>query len=171
MLLVLGVLLVLGGGACVVGGVLWFAMVETAAAPPVAEAALAHEGAGSSGGAEPLGGRTPSEVVLEPITDDGADEASPSPALPASAANGADAPAAPSDRAPGAPARRKYFCNATGYVRVCGFADVCSNHMVSGMGSDADRGIAAQHAKMACEGMARAKGGGTVCTVTCSLKS
>jgi hypothetical protein len=39
--------------------------------------------------------------------------------------------------------------------------------MVFGNGGGTDRFLASQQAKMACEGMARAKGGTTVCVVSC----
>lgn len=64
----------------------------------------------------------------------------------------------------------RWFCNATGLVRVCGFANVCSNQMVSGSGFGSDRMIASMTAKNACEGMARAKGGFGTCTVSCSVR-
>ena len=65
----------------------------------------------------------------------------------------------------------QWSCTATGWVRVCGFANVCNNQMVSGIGWGGDRFLAQTMAKNACENMARAKGGSTVCTVTCSPKA
>lgn len=62
-----------------------------------------------------------------------------------------------------------WFCNATGYVRTCGFAGVCSNINVFGTGASPDRYLASNQAKMACEGQARARGGSTTCMVSCSV--
>lgn len=62
----------------------------------------------------------------------------------------------------------KWSCNASGSVRVCGFANVCSYQMVFGNGYGPDRIPASMMAKNACENMARAKGGSTVCVVSCS---
>ncbi|MFO0676527.1 MAG: hypothetical protein U0169_08335 [Polyangiaceae bacterium] len=78
-------------------------------------------------------------------------------------------PVAPSTTPKSGPTT-KWSCNATGWVRVCGFANVCSNQMVSGIGNGTDRFTASQTAKIACEGMARAKGGSTVCSVACTPK-
>jgi hypothetical protein len=63
----------------------------------------------------------------------------------------------------------RWTCNASGWVRVCGFANVCNNVMVSGVGVGADRGEAATMARNACEGMARARGGAAVCSVACTV--
>ena len=62
-----------------------------------------------------------------------------------------------------------WFCNATGYVRVCGYANVCNNINVFGSGSGPDRYLASNQAKMACEGQARARGGSAMCAVSCSV--
>lgn len=71
---------------------------------------------------------------------------------------------------PGAPAgtTTKWLCNATGWVRVCGFANVCNNMMMSGTGVGNDRQSAYNMAKLACEGMIRARGGAGTCSVACT---
>jgi hypothetical protein len=55
-------------------------------------------------------------------------------------------------------------------VRVCGFANVCNDQIVFGNGFGEDRFLASSQAKNACEGMARAKGGSTVCIVQCTFR-
>jgi hypothetical protein len=83
---------------------------------------------------------------------------------------GAAAPGpAPAPAPQGGNVTPMWFCNATGFVRVCGFANVCNNINVFGTGASPDRFIAQNSAKMNCEGQARARGGSTVCIVNCSL--
>jgi hypothetical protein len=160
-LIIVGGVLVLGGGACVVlGGLVWLG----ANAEPEDPAALPASPPTAKTGQSPS---TPPPVPEPPPTaasEDG-EEGDPS-SDPTGVAN---APVAPTAGKPSA-GGTKYFCNATGWVRVCGFANVCSNQMVSGIGSGSDRFMASTMAKNACEGMARAKGGSTVCTVACSAR-
>ncbi|MBX3264698.1 MAG: hypothetical protein KF782_33810 [Labilithrix sp.] len=167
-LIVLGALTVLGGGACVVVGGLVYLGAKAEAEGPVADPSLPRGEATSTPGAPPEPSTSPTTEpaplagLVETADDDDIDD------------DGALGGVAPNDGASSgsASAPKKagggWLCNATGWVRVCGFANVCSNQMVSGLGSGADRFTASQSAKLACEGMARAKGGSTVCTVACS---
>ena len=70
----------------------------------------------------------------------------------------------------GAVKKASWSCNATGWVRVCGYAGVCSNQMVFGQGLGTERLLAEQMARNACQGMAIAKGGSAVCSVACSAR-
>jgi hypothetical protein len=156
-LIVLGVALVVGGGACVVLGglVMLGASAQPDPAPVVAPAVTpAEPGATASGAA-------PSE------TDD--DDDDPPPAA-ATAKPGVAAPNAPTAAAAPAAAGGTWTCNASGSVRVCGFANVCNNQLVFGNGFGKDRFLASTQAKNACENMARAKGGSTVCIVQCTVR-
>lgn len=83
---------------------------------------------------------------------------------------GARAQGATPPSSPGTTGKTRWFCNATGWVRKCGFAGVCSSQMVFGIGSGDDRFMALQMAKNACENQGRIYGG-TVCTVACSPKA
>ncbi|AKV02627.1 hypothetical protein AKJ09_09290 [Labilithrix luteola] len=92
---------------------------------------------------------------------------------PSTAGKGGSTPpsATGTSTSPSGGASPRWFCNATGWVRVCGFANVCSNQTVFGSGFGSDRMVASTTAKNACEGMARAKGGyGGSCSVSCSLR-
>jgi hypothetical protein len=152
-LIVMSVGLVLGGGACIVLGGL---VLLGASAESEAEA---HDAAATSPPA--LGATdepdTTGATTAEP-TPAGATAAEPMPAT----ATGAAPTAAPAARAP-----TSYSCNATGYARVCGFANVCSNQLVFGNGYSFDRHLALMQAKNACESSARARGSSTFCTVSC----
>ncbi len=144
--------MVLGGGACVVLGglVLLGASADAENAQPsapVASTAPAETGT-------PNGVPSPTSTV----TDD--DEGS-SPAPVASAKGGGST----------APQATTWTCNASGSVRVCGFANVCNYQTVFGTGVGSDRYQASTMAKNACQGMAIAKGGSTVCVVTCTPRS
>ena len=80
-------------------------------------------------------------------------------------------PAGPTATAkPATAGKTRWFCNATGWVRKCGFAGVCSNQMVFGVGSGDSQVMALQMAKNACENQGRIYGG-TVCTVACTPKT
>ncbi|HEU4534626.1 MAG TPA: hypothetical protein VFS00_10935, partial [Polyangiaceae bacterium] len=83
------------------------------------------------------------------------------------------APPTAAGRPPGPPTTGggpTWQCTASGSVRVCGFANVCNNQMVFGNGFGKDRVLASMQAKNACESMARAKGGSTVCVTQCSAR-
>ena len=181
----IGGVAVLGGGACVViGGLVYLGAQAVAEAEgPLADPSL---GPGAST-ANPSTSSTAFEPSpLPPEMDDedtddnslagadddqaGSDEGDDS-ALgdPSVAGKGASSSGA-SASAP-KKAATQWSCTATGWVRVCGFANVCNNQMVSGIGWGADRFFAQTMAKNACENMARAKGGSTVCTVSCSPKA
>ncbi|MBX3201886.1 MAG: hypothetical protein KF894_27370 [Labilithrix sp.] len=165
-LIVLGALTVLGGGACVVvGGLVYLgAKAEAEAEGPIADPAL-PVGEATSTSDTPPDPSTPPTTEPAPLPgllgiDDDDDDRALAGEAPKDGASSGSA-SAPKTAGAG------WLCNATGSVRVCGFANVCSNQMVSGLGSGADRFTASQSAKLACEGMARAKGGSTVCSVTC----
>lgn len=147
-LLVIGGVLVLGGGGCLL--LIGLAAVGASADDdhPQATATAA------------TGTAIPPTSPAEPDDDD-------SPPVPQAAAPTAAAPppAAPT----GGNVTPIWYCNATGYVRTCGFAGVCSNINVFGMGTGTDRYLASNQAKMACEGQARARGGTTTCMVSCSV--
>lgn len=164
-LIVLGVMFVLGAGACIfVGGLVWLGANAEAESPIGGDASAANApliATGATGA-----GTTPSSPV--PPLGDGNGDGDDQPAG-AQSPSGASAKSTANPTAPKA-AGGKYFCNATGWVRVCGFANVCSNQMVSGMGVGPDQYQASQMARTACQGMAIAKGGSAICTVTCSHK-
>lgn len=161
-LIVVAVVGVLGAGACVVLGAL------------VSAGASAETDRTTSGGAAPVAPTGTGAAT-------GAATGAPGPGGPASGAEddppadgdpsaGATASAATSTAAPAATGGARWSCNATGWVRVCGFANVCNNQMVFGVGVGNDRFMAMTMAKNACENMARAKGGSTVCTVACTVR-
>jgi hypothetical protein len=158
-LIILGVLFVLGAGSCVVCTGL-IGLGAAAAPDPASAPATAVPGANATA--------TPG-AAGEPASDD---DTTPSPAPGAPGAPAADpgakakAPAAPAAPAPAG----RFFCNATGFVRVCGFANVCSNQLVSGTGSSTDRGVATGLAMNACRGQVIARGGAGSCTVACSFR-
>jgi len=184
-LIIGSVVFALGAGSCVVlGGLVWLG--ANAEPDPSGDDPAASSGAGgrrrrggATAGGQGAGGATSGGQGA------GAQGAGPQAGDPdESASGGASAmneepppaeeptPSPPSAAAGGAAkgGGTKYFCNATGWVRVCGFANVCSNQMVSGMGSGPDQMSASMMAKTACQGMAIAKGGSTVCTVACSQR-
>jgi hypothetical protein len=154
-LIVLGVLFVLGAGSCVVcTGLVGLGASSgpasgrpAATATPVPAAPLGTAGTLTPGAA---GGPVPN------------DEPAPAAGLAGNGSSGAVPP-------PRAPAGR-FFCNATGFVRVCGFANVCNNQMVSGTGSSSDRGTATAMAQNACRGQILARGGSGSCSVACSFR-
>lgn len=153
MLIVIAGIFVLGAGSCVVLGglVLIGAQAEE-------EGADAGAAASASSG-NPTGKSAPPVTTLAP-TSEAPTAAEAQPESDPATAKGAPA-------VPGAKGQ-KWMCNATGWVRVCGFANVCSNQLVSGAGIGNDRTSASMMAKNACENLARAKGGAGVCTVACS---
>lgn len=155
-LIVVGVTGALGAGACVVLGglVVLGASAGEASSDPAAGPSTATTAATATSTASPA---VPADTSTATAEDD-----------PAPAPNAA--PTAGGTSTSNAGGGPRYFCNATGWVRVCGFANVCNNQMVSGIGSGTDRFMAMTMAKNACEGMARAKGGATVCTVACTMK-
>lgn len=164
-LIVLGALTVLGGGACVVVGGLVYLGAKAEAEGPIADPAF-PVGAATSTPDTPPDPSSPPTTEPAPLPgllgmdDDDGDDGTLG-GVTSNDGTSSGAVAAPKTAGAG------WLCNATGSVRVCGFANVCSNQMVSGLGSGADRFTASQSAKLACEGMARAKGGSTVCSVTC----
>lgn len=142
-LIVLGVVFVLGAGSCLLLGglVLLGASAERADAGP-----------------SPTSTPPPTTILggdEDPPTDDG----TPSKTGATGAASPAAAPATGSG---------KWMCNGTGWVRVCGFTNVCNNMMMSGMGVSTDRQQAYTMAKSACEGQIRARGGAGACNVACT---
>lgn len=188
----LGVAGVLGVGSCVVLGGL-YALGASAEAEPSSDPASANapskratvNPAGTTastnggGGASPQGtaGKTwnlaDEDDGNASANDDGqgtADQPSAPGKTTLADGKGASAPAATGTATSSGGASPRWFCNATGWVRVCGFANVCSNQMVSGSGFGSDRMIASMTAKNACEGMARAKGGFGTCSVSCSVR-
>ena len=184
-LIAIGGVAVLGGGACVVvGGLLWFGGQSAGSIGPSddrpvasAQSSPAGTGTGASTSAG-AGAQPPSLAPLQESDDQGSALASADDdddhgghdnarvAATSTTSSSGSAPPSTAKTTGGT----KWFCNATGLVRVCGFANVCNNQMVSGIGSGSDRFIASTMAKNACENMARAKGGSTVCSVSCSLR-
>lgn len=177
-LIVLGAMTVLGGGACVVIGGLVYLGAKAEAEGAAADPSLPNGTSTATPSTPPTATEPPpAPVPPEMADDDGSNEdglgggdddddrslADNAPNDGASSGNGSKTGGNGSKTG-----GTKWFCNATGWVRVCGFANVCSNQMVSGIGSGTDRFVASQSAKIACEGMARAKGGSTVCAVSCT---
>lgn len=150
-LLVLGGFAVLGMGACiVVGGLVYLgAQAEDEPAPVPSGAAQDEPALGEAAEDEGGGADEPTTAVEENTAS--ADTNT----------HGTDKPSKPASGT-------KWTCNASGSVRVCGFANVCNYQMVFGTGLGNDQFSARLMAKNACEGMARAKGSATVCVVTCS---
>lgn len=188
-LIVVGGVFVLGAGSCiVVGGLVWLGASaepdpETGersqkaaasgaprglAGPAASGASTGMAGPSATGAEDPSGtADTPSESD----EDDGPSEDDrPSKKAASAPAGKPTAPATATATATAGAPSGKWMCNATGWVRVCGFANVCSNQMVSGIGTGTDRMLASMMAKNACEGMARAKGGSTVCVVSCTVR-
>ncbi len=169
--------LALGGGACLVlGGLVYLG--ANAEPEPGAPGATASPTATTTVPTTPSDPSPPSGPTSE---DNGSgdgdedDDTSGSRGSSGAPSNGnapskGTPPAGTAQSPPSGAKGTKWFCNATGWVRVCGFANVCNNQMVSGMGSGPDQYTASQSAKLACQGMAIAKGGSTVCTVSCTVK-
>ncbi|AKU95456.1 hypothetical protein AKJ09_02120 [Labilithrix luteola] len=157
-LIVLAGVFVLGTGSCILLGglVLLGAQAEDDAANAGATSTAPSSNVASKGAVPTTPPSTLAPTTETPAAGDSHDDGDP-----------AKAKSAPSNA--GTDGRTKYMCNATGWVRVCGFANVCSNQLVSGMGVGYDRMSASMMAKNACENMARIKGGGGVCTVACSV--
>jgi len=163
-LIILSVIFVMGAGSCVVCtgliGLGASAEPDPATGPTVNGAPPVATGAP---------GVTPGPTGA---SADPSDEGDPTAAGQAPAGQ-APAGQAPAGQAPagGRPAgQRTFFCNATGFVRVCGFANVCNNMLVSGIGSSTDQGVATMMARNACQGQIIARGGTGTCTVTCSMR-
>lgn len=171
MLLVLGGVFVLGAGSCAVLGGLVFLGARAEDASGKDDPASA-QGSGSSGVAKPSDpAGQPSEDPTDPTTlGPSTDDDEPGGSAPGQAASAGKTPssAATGTTGPSATGGSAWFCNATGWVRTCGFANVCNNKMVSGSGIGPDRGTASMTAQTACQGMIRANGGAGVCTVACS---
>jgi hypothetical protein len=178
--IVVGAVFVLGAGSCVVlGGLVWLgAQAEAEPAtterspsqPPTTRGTPTATTAPSSpsGADDEPSGEAPSDGE-RPAGEPATDQAGADGKRPAGERSTGKAGAAPTATATStATSSGKWLCNATGWVRVCGFANVCSNQMVSGIGTGTDRMLASMMAKNACEGMAGAKGGSTVCVVACS---
>jgi hypothetical protein len=169
----MGGVAVLGGGACVVVGGLAYLGAKAQAE---AEAPLTDPSVPGVSTANPSSSSTVSAPALPPeLADEGTDDNGAgdgdddeSSALADPSAGKGTSSGSANPTTPKTAGGTKWSCNATGFVRVCGFANVCNNQMVSGIGMGSDRYVASTMAKNACENMARAKGGGTVCTVTCS---
>lgn len=164
-LIVAGAVLAVGAGSCVLIGGL--AVLGASAAPDPAASSVTPSLA-------PATSAAPAATTLTPLGDDD-DDAPPAAtaataATPAAAQGTAPAAAATGTTAAGSAGGGTWTCNASGSVRVCGFANVCSNQMVFGSGLGKDRFLANSQAKNACEGMARAKGGFTTCVVQCTLR-
>jgi hypothetical protein len=150
---------VLGAGACVVLGSL---IALGASAEPSSADPAATSTATSAPNVAPTTTNAPAPTDTATAAEDDEPPAPPTPTAAATATGAATN---------GSTGGTKWFCNATGWVRVCGFANVCNNQMVSGMGVGSDRYMAMTMAKNACENMARAKGGSTVCSVSCSVST
>jgi hypothetical protein len=162
-LLVVGGVFALGGGACVVLGGLAVLGASADADPATAE--------GDAPGlptatAPPTATAAPTATSL---VETGHDEPAPD---ATGATNGDVGPPTTGARPPatGTAGGGTWSCTASGSVRVCGFANACNNQMVFGNGFGKDRYLASTQAKNACESMARAKGGSTVCVVQCSVR-
>lgn len=155
-LIVISVLLVVGGGACAMCGGLVLLGASAEGEPAPAQTAATATGAPAI--APPTGDP-------DPNGDPGGADPSGAPGDPG--ASGEPTPS-PGARAPAA-AGGKWFCNATGFVRVC-IGTNCMNQMVSGTGLSTDRNTAAQTARTACQGMAIARGGAATCSVACTQK-
>lgn len=165
------VLLIVGGlGALgVIAIVGMFVLVAAVAADP--DPAAASSSSSSSTSSTSGGAPTATATTTTPAPEDDSDPTPEPPTKPfAGSSTSSSASSGASSGGSTKPGGTKWFCNATGWVRVCGFANVCNNQMVSGIGSGYDQFSASMMAKNACEGMARAKGGSTVCTVACSVR-
>lgn len=164
------VLLIVGGlgalGVLAVVGM--FVLVAAVAADPD-PAATSSSSSTSTSSTSSSG--APTATATPPAPEDDNDPTPEPPTKPfAGSSTSSSASSGGSSGGSSKPGGAKWFCNATGWVRVCGFANVCNNQMVSGIGSGYDQFSASMMAKNACEGMARAKGGSTVCTVACSVR-
>jgi hypothetical protein len=163
-LLVIAGMSVLGVGGCFLVGLAAFASGQE-------DRKVAQE-------TPPVGSAVPGSPAMPaaaPNTDDPS-SATDEPDDPSGAARSDSDPSGPHAQGttpPSSPAttgKTRWFCNATGWVRKCGFAGVCSSQMVFGVGSGDDRFMALQMAKNACENQGRIYGG-TVCSVACSAKA
>lgn len=146
----------IGGSACVVLGGL--ALLGTGAD----ETARDDAAPGASGTAPGAPG-APAATTLVETSGDGE-----APPADADGARGGERPPTAGASPPGAGGGVTWQCTASSSVRVCGFANACNYQMVFGNGFGKDRYLASTQAKNACEGMARAKGGSTVCVVQCT---
>ena len=178
----IGGVAVVGGGACVVvGGLVYLgARAEAEAEGPVADPSLSPGVSTATPSATSTTNEPPPlpDMGDEDGTDDDgahaaadADEDDDSALGDPAAVKGSTSSGGANPSAPKKSGGTQWSCTATGWVRVCGFANVCNNQMVSGIGWGADRFLAQTMAKNACENMARAKGGSTVCMVSCSPKA
>lgn len=181
-----GGVLVFGAGlSVVVGGLLWIrAANEDSRASTDAQGATTHAGevATTEEGTTHLGEGTTGELGVEgaSASEESADSDDSDEHKEGIQENGqksgqkgvkqASAPSAASNVPSSSAKGPQWFCNASGSVLVCGFANVCNHQMVFGSGFGSERIPASMMAKTACEGMARAKGGSTVCVVSCSLR-
>ena len=149
-LIIFGVLAVLGVGA-ILALVVLVGAAASADPTPVATPALT----------------APAATGPFPLEDDTANGATGNAGLtpPGTPTTTAATPAAPA-----ATGGTKFICSASGSVRVCGFSNVCNFQSVFGTGISTNRDAAALQAKNACQGMAIAKGGSTVCAVSCQQR-
>jgi hypothetical protein len=160
-LLAVGGAFALGGGACVILGGL--ALLGASSDDPAV-----------AGGetpvvpTAPVAPTAPTATAPTPLTETGHDDgAAPTPV----GDSGGDQPPSADGRPPATGTTSgNWQCTASGSVRVCGFANACNYQMVFGNGFGNDRFLASTQAKNACESMARAKGGSTVCVVQCTLR-
>lgn len=163
-LIVIAGVSVLGAGACVVLGSLFFIGASAESEGPVASAVAPQDTAAPTGApsSTPAG---EGEGEGEQGDDQGSDQGE---GAEENAAG--DAPPSPTATTTSRATTGTWFCTASGSVRVCGFAGVCNNQMVFGNATGKDRFLANMQAKNACEGMARAKGGAAVCIVQCTVR-
>jgi hypothetical protein len=152
-LLVLGGVLVLGGGACVVLSGL--VLIGASADPDPSTASPSGTAATPAVTATATSTATPPPAPSEEGDGLGA---------------GADEDGDKGKKAAPSTGTGTWWCTASGSARVCGFAGACNYQMVFGNGTGKDRFMANTQAKNACEAMARAKGSSAVCVVQCSLR-
>lgn len=167
-LLVIAGMSVLGVGGCLLVGLFAFSsgQEDRKLAQETPSLGSSVPGAPSTPAAAPNAG-DPASATDEPgASAGGSDEPETDPA--GSPALGSTPPSTTGK--PATAGKTRWFCNATGWVRKCGFAGACSNQMVFGIGSGDNLMMAQQMAKNACENQARIYGGG-VCSVACSPKT
>lgn len=162
-LLVIGTVVVLGGGACVVAGALVFVSTK-AEAERLADAGAAAPLNGAASG-QPADDPPAHAEGQEPSADDEPAVEEPSP--DARTGSGAAKNAGKGKAAAGG---GSWFCTASAPVRVCGFAGACNYQTVFGNGSGPDRTAASMQARNACQASARAKGATAVCVAQCSAR-
>lgn len=170
-LLVVAGMSVLGVGGCLLVGLFAFASGQE-------DRKVAPESPGSGtstpGTALPAPGtpKAASNAGDPTNTDDDHDDPHAGSDPPGTEPNGAHAGTTPpsSTAKPTSTGKTRWFCNATGWVRKCGFGGSCASQMVSGIGSGDNLVMAQQMAKNACENQARIYGGG-VCSVACTPKT